>query len=204
MKNRKDFIQKLINKIDAQSYLEVGLGDGDMFRSVKCSKKYGVDPQLGDYALEKDNIKPTHKMTSNQFFEQNKETFDVIFLDGMHEAEYIERDINNSIACLSDGGYIVCHDMNPLSRESQVVPRIQSYWHGDCWKAWVNFRQTNPNITMCVIPEDCGLGIIQKGSQELLNIRGLNITYENLEKHREEWLNLISIEEFEDSYFMKI
>lgn len=196
---RAKLIQRLINKINAQSYLEIGLGDGDVFRSVKCPKKYGVDPQFGNFVYEKGtkcNIKPTHEMTSDQFFEQNKETFDVIFVDGMHKAEFAERDINNSLSCLNDWGYIICHDMNPLTKESQISPRIQDYWHGDVWKAWINLRQSNPNISMHVIPEDCGLGIIQRGSQELLNIDGLDITYDNLEKYREEWLNLISLKAF--------
>lgn len=196
---REGLIQRLINKINAQSYVEIGLGEGDVFRSIKCPTKYGVDPQYGNYEFEKGTecaIKPTHEMSSDEFFAQNKKTFDVIFIDGMHEAGYVERDINNSLSCLNDGGYIVCHDMNPLTKASQIVPRIQSYWHGDVWKAWVKIRQTNPNVSMCVITEDCGLGIIQKGSQELLDTKGLDVTYENLEKHREEWLNLISLEEF--------
>lgn len=198
-KERLDILQKIINKINAQSYVEIGLGSGDVFRGIKCPKKYGVDPQFGDYVFEKGTqcaIKPTHELTSDQFFEQNKETFDVIFIDGMHLAEYVERDINNSLACLNDDGYIICHDMNPLTKGSQIMPRIQESWHGDVWKGWVNIRQTNPNISMCVIPDNCGLGIIQKGSQKLLDVKGLDITYENLEKHREEWLNLVSIEEF--------
>lgn len=196
---RANFIQRIIKKNNAQSYLEIGLGDGEVFQSIKCKNKYGVDPQFGNYEYHKGSeclIQPTHQTTSDEFFEQNKKTFDVIFIDGMHDAEYVQRDINNSISCLNDGGYIICHDMNPLTKKSQIVPRIQEAWHGDCWKAWINIRQTNPNISMCVIPEDCGLGIIQKGTQKLLDIKGLDITYENLEKHREEWLNLISLEEF--------
>lgn len=196
---RSKLISLLIDKINAKSYLEIGLGDGEIFEEVNCLEKCGVDPQYGNHEYGKGTeceIKPTHQMTSDEFFAQNKKTFDIIFIDGMHEALYAERDINNSISCLNEGGYIICHDMNPLTKESQIVPRIQNYWHGDVWKAWVNIRQSNPNICMRVIPVDCGLGIIQKGSQKLLDIKGLDITYENLEKHREEWLNSISLEDF--------
>jgi hypothetical protein len=190
---RAKLIQRLIEKIDAQSYLEIGIGDNKVFESIKCVNKVSVDPCISDGSK---CIKPTFKMTSDEFFQQNKKTFDVIFIDGMHQADYVQRDINNSLSCLNDDGYIICHDMNPLTKESQIVPRIQGYWHGDVWKAWVNIRQTNPTVTMCVITEDCGLGIIQKGSQELLDIKGLDVTYENLQKHRKEWLNLISINKF--------
>lgn len=193
--HRQEIIQKLINHIGARSYLEIGLGNGEVHNNIDCKIKVGVDPC--EYPItKKHNIQPTFKLTSDDFFAQNQDTFDVIFIDGMHEASYVEKDINNSLSCLNDGGYIVCHDMNPLTKKSQIFPRIQSYWHGDVWKAWVKIRQTNPNVSMCVIPEDCGLGIIQKGSQELLDIKGLDVTYENLKKHRKEWLNLISLEEF--------
>ena len=104
---RAHLIQRLINKINAQSYLEIGLGTGNVFRSIKCQTKYGVDPQYGNFEYEKGikcMIKPTHEMTSDEFFEQNKKTFDVIFIDGMHDSEYVQRDINNSISCLNDGG----------------------------------------------------------------------------------------------------
>jgi|SaaInlV_125m_DNA_1040241.scaffolds.fasta_scaffold86216_2 hypothetical protein len=196
---KQDLIQKLINKINAESYVEIGLGSGDMFKSIKCPKKYGIDPQFGNFVFEKGarcSIRPTHEMTSDQFFEQNKETFDVIFIDGMHESEYVERDINNSLNALNDNGFIICHDMSPTSKNMQIVPRIQPQWTGDCWKAWVKIRSTNPNINMFVVDTDYGCGVIQKGSQKLLDLQGQELTYENLDKNREEWLNLISVNKF--------
>ena len=167
--NRQNIIQALINKINAKSYLEIGLGVGHVFRGIKCDKKYGVDPQFNNYVYErgtKCDIEPTHKMTSDEFFEQNLEKFDVIFIDGMHEATYTERDINNAVKCLSDGGYIVCHDMSPMNEKHQIVPRVHDIWNGDCWKAWVKIRASNPNLNMYVIDHDHGCGVIQKGSQE--------------------------------------
>lgn len=195
--NRQTLIQKLINKIDAQSYLEIGLGRGLTYKNINCKKIYGVDPKTGGWdAGQECSVEPTHVMTSDQFFKQNTERFDVIFIDGLHEADTVERDINNALDCLNSEGYIVCHDMNPMSKKSQDVPRVQKSWHGDCWKAWVRIRQVNPDISMCVITADCGLGVIQRGSQELLDVNGLEIIYENLEPNRELWLNLISPEEF--------
>jgi len=196
---RHEIIQKLINKINAQSYVEIGLGGGEGFMEIKCPQKYGVDPQYGDFDFAKGTrcaIKPTHMMTSDQFFAQNKETFDVIFIDGLHHSDYVERDIINSIHALSDHGYIVCHDMNPTDKNMQIIPRTQGLWTGDCWKAWVKTRTVNPNVNMFVVDTDFGCGIIQKGSQELLDLNGLEMSYENLEANRQKWLNLISVDEF--------
>lgn len=197
---RKEIIQKLINKINAQSYVEIGLGSGGVFNSIKCKTKYGVDPEYGkthDFSKgSKCSFKPTHPVTSDDFFLQNQEIFDVIFIDGLHEANQVEKDINNSLEVLSDNGFIICHDMSPESYAMQAVPRVQNQWTGDCWKAWVKLRSTNPNVKMFVVNTDKGCGVIQKGSQELLDLNNLDLTYENLNKHRKEWLNLISIEEF--------
>lgn len=199
LRPRQIIIQKLIDKINAKSYVEIGLGGGVVFESINCPKKYGIDPHFGNFIFENGSpcsIKPTHEMTSDQFFEQNKETFDVIFIDGLHESHQVEKDINNSLEVLSDSGFIICHDMSPASKDMQLVPRQQKAWTGDCWKAWVRIRSTNPNVNMFVVNTDCGCGVMQKGSQKLLDLQGQELTYENLEKHREEWLNLISTEEF--------
>lgn len=197
---RQEIIQKLINLIDAESYLEIGLGKGIAFNSINCAKKYGVDPEFKkEHDFQKGSsctIKPTHPMTSDDFFQQNTDFFDVIFIDGLHTAEQVEKDINNSLKFLSNGGFVVCHDMNPESEEAQAVPRTQLKWNGDCWKAWVKIRSLNPGLNMFVVDTDHGCGVIQKGAQKLLELNGLKLTYENLRKNRKEWLNLISVDDF--------
>ena len=193
--NRQEIIQKLINHIDAKSYLEIGLGNGEVHKNINCRIKVGVDPC--EYPItKKHNVQPTFKLTSDEFFKQNKETFDIIFIDGLHEATCVERDINNSLKILNPKGYIICHDMNPKNEAAQMVPRIRDSWNGDCWKAWVKIRSTNPNLKMFVVDTDFGCGVIQKGSQELLDLNNLDLTYKNFKKHKIEWLNLISVKEF--------
>ena len=198
---RQEIIQKLINHISGKSYLEIGLGNGKVHESINCNIKIGVYPCK--YKITKKfNIRPTYKLTSDEFFNQNKETYDVIFIDGLHEADQVERDINNSLKSLSDNGFIICHDMNPRNKAMQAVPRIKKIWTGDCWKAWVKIRSSNPNLKMAVVDTDHGCGVIQKGSQELLDLKGLELTYENLDQHRKEWLNLISVEKFLKLYHL--
>mgnify|MGYP003660120556 CR=1 FL=1 len=193
--NRREIIKTLINKIDARSYLEIGLGDGGVYKDIKCKNKVSVDPCISDGS---EKLNPTHKLTSDDFFAQSKDFFDVIFIDGLHEAGQVEKDINNSLKVLNDNGYIVCHDMSPVSEDMQIVPRAQSRWTGDCWKAWVGIRSSNPNLNMFVVDTDYGCGVIWRGSQQLLNTQGLSLTYGNLDKNRKEWLNLISVKRFKE------
>lgn len=185
---RNDIINLLIKKINAKKYLEIGIYKGINFTSINCDYKVGVDPDLNTIA--------THHMTSDEFFKQNTEIFDIIFIDGLHYFEQVLRDIINSLDILNPGGYIICHDMNPEKKEYQVIPRTSNPpWTGDCWKAFVTLRQISENLEMFVVNTDYGCGIIRKGTQKRVKITE-NLTYENFDRNRKEWLNLIDIEDF--------
>jgi tetratricopeptide (TPR) repeat protein len=105
------------------------------------------------------------------------------------------RDINNSLDILNDGGYIICHDMNPEKEEHQIVPFQGGTWNGDCWKAFVQLRQEKNDLEMYVVNTDYGCGIITKGKQDLLTIDE-EITFKNFNKNRKKWLHLIEVSEF--------
>lgn len=184
---RTDIINLLIKKIDAKKYLEIGVSDGINLSQIVCDYKLGVDPSL--------ESKSDVKLTSNEFFEKNKETFDVIFVDGLHHADQVYLDIINSLNVLNEGGYIVCHDVNPICEDHQIIPYRGGFWNGDCWKAFVTLRRTRSDLEMYTVDTDCGCGVIQKGKQDLL-IGNQELSWDNLEKNRKSWLNLISVENF--------
>jgi hypothetical protein len=190
--NRTDIIQSLINNINAKSYLEIGISEGYNWREIKCEHKVSVDPE----PLSKADC----VITSDEFFKKNKETFDVIFVDGLHHADQVYRDIVNSIDILNEGGYIVCHDMNPLKEEHQVIPFTGGTWNGDCWKAFVNLRATRKDLEMYTVNTDHGCGIIKKGKQKTLNIPDGELQYKDFDKNRVEWLNLISTQKFGEMF----
>ena len=195
MKGRTEIINFLARKIKANAYLEIGLGGGENFAAIECSKKTSVDPRKN----------ATYKMTSREFFEINKESFDLIFVDGLHEANQTEEDILNSLNVLNSGGFIVCHDMHPEKEIEQIYPRDRSReekskktgWTGDCWKAWVKIRSENPNLKMFIVDDDCGCGVITEGKQDLIDISNLDLTWENFCKYKKEWLNLIPKKDFQ-------
>jgi hypothetical protein len=211
---RTDIINLLANKISAKSYLEIGVRiHSENFDKIKIPHKVGVDPDT-EKACDRD---ATYKITSDEYFQFNYEKFDLIFIDGLHEEEQVERDILNSLDRLNEGGYIVCHDMNPIIYERQLPnndPKFLEYslreeakgnpqygfWNGDCWKAFVKLKIYRDDLIMKTVDTDFGVGIIQKGSQKTLDLEFKNLNYEGLEKNRKEWLNLISVEEFKLHY----
>jgi hypothetical protein len=127
---------------------------------------------------------------------QNKNMFDVIFVDGLHVYEQVYKDIINSLKFLNKNGYIICHDMNPPTEKHQAVPRLQRDWNGDCWKAWVQILTERNDLTMHVVDMDWGCGVIKFGDQQHLLIDIDKLNYEFLENNRKSVLNLISTEDF--------
>ena len=55
----------------------------------------------------------TIRTTSDEFFKNNKEKFDLIFLDGLHTYHQTIKDINNSLRNLNSNGIIIIHDCLP-------------------------------------------------------------------------------------------
>jgi len=206
---RTEVLQHYINLTGTKNYLEIGLGAGRNFNQIKCENKTGVDPcDNGSWLIPNIKIRkrahsamPKYKMTSDEFFQESDiGKFGVIMIDGMHLHEYVYRDILNSLDILEEGGYIVCHDMNPPNRKMQLREQTPGEpWNGDCWKAWVKLRSEKSDLNMFVIDTDNGLGVISKGSQDTLNVAADLLTYDNLHENRREWLNLISVEEFKNA-----
>ena len=188
--NRTEIIQTLINDVNAKSYLEIGISAGDNWERIVCENKVSVDPEplaKADYVLG-----------SDEFFEQNKETFDVVFVDGLHHSDQVYRDITNALDVLNEGGYIVCHDMNPLKEERQVIPFNGGTWNGDCWKAFVELRKDRGDLEMYTVDTDHGCGVIRRGTQKTIAIQYTmdQLEFEDFDANRKEWLNLISPDEF--------
>jgi len=194
MKYRRfDIINDLIRKHQYKRYLEIGCNKRERcFDKIEAEYKICVDIQR--------KAKPDFCMPSNDFFAQNKEHFDVIFIDGLHVCEQVYRDILNSLDILSGGGHIIVHDCNPLEEAHQLEERPTKIWNGTAWKAWVRLRSEREDLSMRVVDIDHGCGVIKKGKQELIRIKDEDLVWENLDQNRQEWLNLVTSEDFRTGY----
>lgn len=134
MNTRTDLLNYFIRERGFRSFLEIGTADGANFRAVECEKKVNVDP----------NAQATFRMTSDDFFHQNRDRFDIVFIDGFHEYHQAHRDATNALRCLNKGGVVVMHDCAPTSAECarhlEIYERPTGPWCGDVWKAFVLLR----------------------------------------------------------------
>lgn len=135
-----------------ENYLEIGVEYGFTFEAVKIPKKVGVDP------LPKFNtwLKPRHtriySVTSDHFFSiQKNNSFDLVYLDGLHTFEQTYRDLRHVSRFMTDGGLLLIDDTVPCDEYSAIPDQRESYkrrelagglktgsWHGDVFKIlWV-------------------------------------------------------------------
>lgn len=150
-KTRTNLINDIAKKIKAKSYLEIGCCTNINFDNVLIEHKIGVDPNSGG----------THRMTSDEFFETCSQTFDLIFVDGLHHVDQVNKDIKNSLRTLNSGGVIVIHDCLPTTEYMQQTPIPSGIfdWTGDVWKSVFYFNDEQL-IDICVVTIDMGCGII--------------------------------------------
>ena len=196
---RYDIINYLIEKNNYKKYLEIGVHNGDNIRRIKIESKDGVDPGSEGEISEFTN----YRITSDDFFKKidANTQYDIIFIDGLHHSEQVDKDIINSLNHLGENGIIILHDCNPPDYKLQVVPRISALWNGDVWKSIVNLRCNRPDLEVCVVDTDWGLGVVRKGTQNCLTEKmSKYLDWNYFSNNREEILNMISVEQFFSKY----
>ena len=198
---RWDIINYLIEQNNYINYLEIGVNDAMCIRQIKAQHKDGVDPYPGSEIGGGEFPEINYPISSDQFFDLIKNhdiKYDIIFIDGLHHSNQVDKDIFNSLNHLVSNGTIVLHDCNPPEYEIQLVPRQTGIWNGDVWKSVVRLRHNNPNIKINVVDTDWGVGIVQFGKQELYNKSSLEecLHYHYFDKNREVLLNIISVDQF--------
>lgn len=211
--SRTDIINYIISHKSPQQlvYLEIGVRNpDDNFNKINAGQKFSVDP-----GVEFESNPVDFKMTSDEFFDklqsgeilQKEIKFDVVFIDGLHLAEQVDRDIENSLRYLREDGFIVLHDCNPPTewhaREDfncKLTPAGVN-WNGTVWKAFAK-RRGSTDVSMCCVDTDWGVGIIAKNINFGPPLKNINqfFEYSWFESNKNEILNLISFDKF-TSYF---
>ncbi len=204
--SRTEIINYLLSlKQGKSTYLEIGVRNPNHnFNLIQADTKYSVDPGLEFKENPVDFV-----MTSDVFFEQlrkgailsNTLKFDVIFIDGLHLAEQVNRDIVNALDFIHERGFIVLHDCNPPSewhaRETfdYMYTPAEGWWNGTTWKAFLKWR-FDATVHSCCIDSDWGVGILSK-TQPIGNcISPVNPFFEFgvFDANRKAHLNLVDLE----------
>lgn len=191
---RTDLLLMLTARYDNCRYLEIGCAADDNFQHIPVEGKVGVDPIRGG----------TRRMTSDQFFEENTDLFNVIFVDGLHTVEQATRDVENSLDALADGGVIVIHDALPPDFESTDPAIMEAairddrpvdsvgMWCGEVWRVLLKLLERK-DLNMVLWPHDLGCVVLRKGSQKPRKVKCDH--FDIYIKRYAEWLRVVDEKE---------
>ena len=151
------------------------------------------------------------QMTSSRFFEDYAEwltsgPIDVCFIDGLHTYTQSLDDVVNCLKYLSNSGFIVLHDCCPTTAamahpagsydeaNKMNLPGWTGEWCGDVWKTIVYLRSQRPDLRVCVLNTDYGVGIVTRGEPEntlaCSKEEIARMTYKDLDDARAKLLNI--------------
>lgn len=202
IRNHTQLLNYLVEKYNLKSYLEIGVQNpANNFYKIKAEIKFGVDPEIQPKV-------DLANCTSDEFFEKimplmiekhGREQFiDICFIDGLHHADQVKRDFENSLRCLNDGGFIVLHDTLPEDEEGSLVPRQTKQWWGDVYKFAFKLNEYD-GIKFKTVNMDCGCTVVWKDKSEtaVRKLGDIDWNYYQTYKHL---LHIIQPEEIE-KYF---
>jgi hypothetical protein len=197
--SRNDVINYLIRELGYRTYLEIGHRKGESFYPIEIESKESVDPQTIN------GFTPTYLMKSDEFFKTITGTdkkFDIIFIDGDHDAGQVLKDIKNALKCISANGCIITHDTNPPNERFVEKDR--------CFTAFralvdIAFSKAKISVYTLKLPKDEGNGISilfpgEKTTRVHLNPEGYKrcLEFDGFNERRSELINTISFGQLEE------
>ena len=188
---RWEVLNYIAKKINAKTYLEIGIDKGENIAQIKVDDRTGVDPG-------KHCPKGFISQTSDIFFQSNKKKYDLIFIDGYHEREQVKRDIANSLNALTSGGVIAVHDTNPKTKD-----RLDVMLQGNVWEAIWAIRCEMPGIGLLTADVDTGISIIHQldgFGTEFKMPSWFEADWEFFDRYRKNILNLITMKELKNKW----
>lgn len=193
LKTHTELLNYLATKYNLKSYLEVGVQSPDNnLNKIKCEYKVGVDPDV--------TSKQVFRCTSDEYFDSaHKESFDLIFIDGLHHADQVKRDFENSLRCLNNGGFIVIHDTLPENEEGTIVPRQTKVWWGSVYQFAMTLN-SRTDVGFFTLNMDNGCTVVWKHQSEIDKTKladAYNLDWETYKSIGSVLLNVIQPEQLE-------
>lgn len=188
---RTDVLNRLIERHDYHSYLEIGVWHPSRnFAHILARQKLGVDP----FIPRESGILTC---TSDDFFSSHPDAkFDLIFVDGDHRFQQVEKDVRNAVQRINAGGAVVMHDCYPKSEAEAAAEKLTGSdpWCGGAYRVFLGYRRDAAYRARCV---DCdhGIGIIRLGAGQTTSIPA-DFEFAEFLANAREWLGLISPEAF--------
>jgi hypothetical protein len=164
-----EFLGQLHTTRPVRRYLEIGTQSG---LSLQCAqgRAVAIDPcfKLDKHAWSAKPGFRLFEMTSDEFFSRHdpreylEGTVDLVFIDGMHLAEFVLRDFIHVEPFCARDSLIVLHDAIPQNFEMTERDRrpalrrdkgLAGAWTGDVWRTLALLERERPDLNLRVL--DC-------------------------------------------------
>jgi len=200
------YINLALRQNQGNSYVEIGVRNGDCFRRISCDFKVAIDPHRTPEFFKLRPGESFFEIESDNFFSQYSEDIFsnqkicVALVDGLHEYHQALRDVLNLERYMAKNGVIFIHDCNPESRKRAEI-RDGGPWNGDVWKVAYYLKHFRQDLNFLTINCDTGLGVLtgfreqisfEKNDESIARCKDLDFSV--LEQNREIAINLKSIE----------
>lgn len=161
-----DFLRVMHERLAPPTYLEIGIRHGDSLALAR-GHAVGIDPSF-ELQVELAEDVALFRETSDEYFDRD-DPLDPFggapvacsFIDGMHLAEFVVRDLANVERHAEWSSVVVFDDILPRSREEAGRDRRTRAWTGDVYKVLGVLARHRPDlICLPVDTEPTGLGIV--------------------------------------------
>lgn len=200
---KETYINQALKLIEGETYVEIGVRNGESFRAVHASRKIGVDPTITSGMSKLRSGEELYVQTSDDFFNETASTvletnsIDVALIDGLHVYQQALRDLLNLERYMNPAGVVVMDDLNPRSSELATPRPMEGVpWNGDVWKVAAFLRSERPDLTLITLDADQGVGLVtgfnsNAGTPSAQTIqRYEDLDYSYLEENRRQLLGL--------------
>lgn len=152
---------RLATELGLTTYLEIGVARGATFLNVELATRTGVDPSFGfDIEAVTNATTSLVQKRSDDYFRSldPSQTFDLVFLDGLHRFEQTYRDFCNALAFAHRKTVILVDDTVPsdpwsalpdLDRSMRLRRQAKAPgapWHGDVYKLVAAIHSFHPAL----------------------------------------------------------
>ena len=153
--DRYPFLERAHAVLGPRFYLEIGVEYGKSLRLADCPA-IGIDPapQVNEDLDSRHFLSLT---TSDDFFRLTDgphriENLDLVYIDGMHQIEYVLREFMYVERHSHAGTVIVIDDVFPAHPLQGERVRQSRFWAGDVWKIIPILQGTRPDLL--IVPLD--------------------------------------------------
>jgi len=181
--NYMTYLRRLHQTLKPKLYFEIGVDTGTSLALSRCVS-IGVDPAFEVTSAIAAPAK-LFREKSDDFFANSgrcahlfRSRIDLAFVDGMHLAEYVVRDLINTERWMSPDGVVVVDDVFPEQVEMADRDRRFNAWCGDVYEIIPILRRYRPDLDIRVY--NAFIGPYRKG---IATISGLDPSSTVLSAH---------------------